>query len=186
MGGLFVLLPILLVYLLLSEALDMIVALATPIADLFPEGTFGKMDFPVILGLILILGVSFFIGIGLRAKIGRRFGRWIERSVLDRLPAYNALKSLTTGFAEAGKAGAFKAAVLISAEGEREFIYVIEDHGEDHLTVLVPWAPTAFAGAVKIVDRKRVELLDANIGDVSKVLSHWGVGTSGLLGKDTN
>ena len=186
MGGLFVLLPILLVYLLLSEALDMIVALATPIADLFPVGTFGKMDFPVILGLILILGVSFFIGIGLRAKIGRRFGRWIERSVLDRLPAYNALKSLTTGFAEAGKAGAFKAAVLISAEGEREFIYVIEDHGEDHLTVLVPWAPTAFAGAVKIVDRKRVELLDANIGDVSKVLSHWGVGTSGLLGKDTN
>jgi len=186
LGGLFVLLPILLLYLLLAEALDMIVALATPIADLFPEGTFGKMDFPVILGLILILGVSFFIGIGLRAKIGRRFGRWIERSVLDRLPAYNALKSLTTGFAEAGKAGAFKAAVLISAEGEREFIYVIEDHGEDHLTVLVPWAPTAFAGAVKIVDRKRVELLDANIGDVSKVLSHWGVGTSGLLGKDTN
>jgi len=35
-----------------------------------------------------------------------------------------------------------------------------------------------------IVDRKRVELLDANLGDVSKVLGHWGVGASGLLGKD--
>ena len=34
MGGLFVLLPILLLYLLLAEALGMIVALATPIADL--------------------------------------------------------------------------------------------------------------------------------------------------------
>ena len=184
MGGLFVLLPILLVYLLLAEALGMIVALATPIADLFPEGTFGKVEFPVIVGLILILGVSFFIGLGLRAKIARRSGRWIERTVLDRLPAYNALKSLTTGFAEAGKAGAFKAALLISADGEREFIYVIEDHGENHLTVQLPWAPTAFAGFVRIVDRKRVELLDANIGDVSKVLSHWGVGASGLLGKD--
>ena len=185
MGGLFVLLPILLLYLLLSEALDMIVALATPIADLFPEGTFGKVEFPVILGLILILGLSFVIGLGLRAKIARRSGRWIERTILDRLPAYNALKSLTTGFAEAGKAGAFRAALLVSADGEREFIYVIEDHGEDYLTVLLPWAPTAFAGIVKIVDRKRVELLDANLGDVSKVLSHWGVGANDLLGKIT-
>jgi len=183
MGGLFVLLPVLLLYLLLAEALGMIVALATPIADLFPEGTFGKVEFPVIVGLILILGASFVIGLGLRAKIARRSGRWIERTILDRLPAYNALKSLTTGFAEAGKSGAFKAALLISADGEREFIYVIEDHGEDHLTVLLPWAPTAFAGIVKIVDRQRVELLDANIGDVSKVLSQWGVGAGGLLGK---
>jgi uncharacterized membrane protein len=185
MGGLFVLLPILLLYLLLAEALGLIVALATPIADLFPEGTFGKVEFPAIVGLILILGVSFVIGLGLRARIARSAGRWIERTVLDRLPAYNALKSLTTGFAEAGKAGAFKAALLISADGEREFAYVIEDLGENHLTVLVPWAPTAFAGSVKIVDRKRVELLNANLGEVSKVLSHWGVGANGLLGENT-
>jgi uncharacterized membrane protein len=184
MGGLFVLLPVLLLYLLLSEALDMIVALATPIADLFPEGTFEKLEFPVIVGLILILGVSFLIGLGLRSETGRSLGRWIERTVLGRLPAYNALKSLTTGFAEAGKEGAFKAAVMTSADGERQLVYVIEDDGENHLTVLLPWAPAAFAGPVKIVDRKRVELLDTNLGDVSKVLSHWGVGACDLLGKD--
>jgi uncharacterized membrane protein len=184
MGGLFVLLPILLLYLLLSEALDLIVALATPIADLFPQATFEKVEFPVIVGLILILGVSFLIGLGLRSETGRGLGRWIERTVLGRLPAYNALKRLTSGFAEAGKDGAFKAAVMTFADGERELVYVIEDHGENHLTVLLPWAPAAFAGSVKIVDRKRVELLDANLGDVSKVLSHWGVGARELLGKD--
>jgi len=181
MGGLFVLLPILLLYLLLSEALDMIVALATPIADLFPEGTFGKVEFPVILGLILILGVSFVIGLGLRAELGRRSGRWIERTVFDRLPAYKALKSLTTGFAEAGKDGAFRAAVLTSSDGERELAYVIEDHGDQNLTVLVPWAPAAFAGSVKIVDRNRIAFLEANLGDVSRALGHWGVGVRELL-----
>lgn len=183
MGGLFVLLPILLLYLLLAEALDLIVALATPIADLFPKATFEKVEFPVFLGMILILGVSFLIGIGLRSEIGRRLGHWVERTVLERLPAYKALKSLTSGFAEAGKAGAFKAAVLTSSDGDREVVYVIEDHGDEDLTVLVPWAPAAFAGSVKIVDRKRVELLDANLGDVSKALSHWGVGVRELLGK---
>jgi uncharacterized membrane protein len=183
MGGLFVLLPVLLLYLLLAEALDLIVALATPIADLFPKATFEKVEFPVFLGMILIFGVSFLIGLGLRSDIGRRMGHWVERTVLERLPAYKALKSLTSGFAEAGKAGAFKAAVLTSSDGDREVVYIIEDHGDEDLTVLVPWAPAAFAGSVKIVDRKRVELLDANLGDVSKVLSHWGVGAGELLGK---
>ena len=120
MGGLFVLLPILLVYLLLAEALDMIVALATPIADLFPEGTFGKVEFPVILGLVLILGVSFVIGLGLRAESGRRLGRWIERTVLDRLPAYNALKNLTTGFTGAYLLGR-RAGNCICDRGSRQW-----------------------------------------------------------------
>ena len=40
LGGLFVLLPLLLLYLLLSEALGLIVVLAGPIADLFPKATF--------------------------------------------------------------------------------------------------------------------------------------------------
>jgi uncharacterized membrane protein len=183
MGGLFVLLPILLLYLLISEALDLIVAVATPIADLFPKGTFEKVEFPVIVGLVLILGVSFLIGLGLRSEKGRGLGRWIERTVLGRLPAYNALKSLTTGFAGAGKDGAFKAAVMTSSDGERELAYVIEDHGEDHLTVLLPWAPAAFAGSVKIVDRNRIKVLEANLGDVSRILGQWGVGARELLGK---
>jgi len=181
MGGLFVLLPILLLYLLLSEALDMVVAIATPIADLFPKATFEKVEFPVIVGLILILGVSFLIGLGLRSKTGRGIGQWIERTVLGRVPAYEALKSLTTGFAEAGRAGAFKAAVLTSSDGDREVVYVIEDHGDGDLTVLVPWAPAAFAGSVKIVDRDRVKFLEANLGDVSRALGHWGVGVRELL-----
>ncbi|MBW1725925.1 MAG: hypothetical protein JRJ33_11375 [Deltaproteobacteria bacterium] len=148
LGGLFVLLPLLLLYLLLSEALGLIVVLAGPIADLFPKAS---------------------------------LGRWIERMVLNRLPVYKALKSLTTGFAEAGKDGAFKTAVLKSSNGEREIVYVIEDYGNGQHTVLLPLAPTAFSGFVKVVDRDRLEILDANLGDVSRVLSHWGVGTRNLL-----
>ncbi|MBW2441459.1 MAG: hypothetical protein JRH12_13365 [Deltaproteobacteria bacterium] len=181
MGGLFILLPILLLYLLLAEALGLIVALATPIADLFPAETFGQVEFPAIVGLILILGVSFVIGLGLRARIARRSGRWFERTVLDRLPAYNALKNLTTGFTEACLDGGFKAAVLISPDGEQEIVYVIEDHGNGNLTVLVPWAPAAFSGSVKIIDKDRIKILKANLGDVSRALGHWGMGVRELL-----
>jgi hypothetical protein len=47
----------------------------------------------------------------------------------------------------------------------------------------VPWSPTAFAGSIKIVDEDQVELMDANLGDVSRALSYWGVGVRELLGK---
>ena len=183
LGGLLVLVPLLLLYLLLAEVLGLVVTAATPIADLFPKGTFDQVNSPVAWALILIVGVSFLIGLGLRSETGRRLGGWIERIALNRLPAYSALKSLTTGFAEAGKDGAFKVGVLTSSRGERELVYVIEDHGDGNVTVLLPWAPTALSGSVKIVDRKRIETIDANLGDVSRVLSHWGLGVRDLLGK---
>jgi uncharacterized membrane protein len=181
-GGLFVLLPLLLLYLLLSEALALIIALATPIADLFPKGTFDQIKFPVLMALILIVGLSFLIGLALRSGTGRRIGNWIERATLRRLPLYNAIKNLTTGFAQTGQ-DSFRPALLVSPDGERELAYLIEDHGDGHLTVLVPWSPTAFAGSVKIVSQDRIELVDTNLGEFTRVLSHWGVGVRDMLGK---
>jgi uncharacterized membrane protein len=83
-------------------------------------------------------------------------------------------------------ATAFLPAVLHSSDDEREIVYVIEEHNDGCLTILVPWAPTSFAGSVKIVSRDRVEMLDRSLGDASMVLSHWGVGVRDLLNKPDN
>ena len=183
LGGLFVLLPVLLLYLVLAEALELVVALATPIADLFPKGTFDEVPFPVIIALILIVGLSFLIGLGLRSEAARRIGRLIENTVLGRLPMYNVFKSLTKGFVEAGQSAAFKPAVLLSPDGCRELAYVVEDHNDGNVTVLLPWAPMPFTGSMKIVDRERIEMLDVNLGEFTKVISHWGLGVRDLTGK---
>ena len=182
-GGLFVVLPVLLLYLLLGEILGLVIGLATPIADLFPKGTFDNLTAPFPVAVILIVAVSFVTGLAMRVEVGRRLGDWIDRSVMGRLPVYSALKSLTKAFAEAGEGAAFRPALLGSSEGVRDLIYVVEDHGDGQLTVLVPWAPTAFSGFVKIVARDQVEMLDTNLGEASRVLSHWGVGIRDLLGK---
>jgi len=183
LGGLFVLLPVLLIYLLLTEALQLIVVLATPIADLFPKSTFDKPAAPVLLGLILIVGVSFVIGLVLRSETGRTLGRWIERSTLDRLPGYSALKSLTGSFKGTEEGDAFRPVVLTSPDGTRELGYAVEDHRDGHVTVLLPWVPTPFAGSLKIVDQSRVELIDTSLADFTETLSHWGMGARDLIKK---
>ena len=182
-GGLFVLLPLGLFYLLLAEMLQLVVALATPIADLFPKGTFDQVNMPVLLALILIVGASFLFGLALRSAALRRFGLWIERTTLGRLPLYNAVKQLARGLVGAEEDTAFQAAVLNSPNGEREIVYVIENHGDGQVTVLVPWAPASFAGSVKIIGRDRIEMLDATLDEASRALAHWGVGVRDLLGK---
>jgi len=183
-GGLFVLLPLIVFYLLLAELLEFVVALATPIADLFPKGTFDRVNAPVLIALILIVGVSFLFGLALRSMTLRHFGLWIERTVLGRLPLYNPIKSLSRGLVGAKEDTAFRPAVLDSPDGEREIVYVIEDHGNGQVTVLVPWAPASFAGSVKIMSSDRIEMLDASLGDASRVLSNWGMGARELLGKN--
>ena len=183
LGGLFVVLPVLLLYLLLGEILDLVIGLATPIADLFPKGTFDNLTAPFPVAVVLIVGLSFVIGLAMRVEVGRRLGDWIDRSLLGRLPVYGALKSLTKAFAEAGEGAPFRPALLGSSEGIREIVYVVEEHGDGQLTVLVPWAPTAFSGFVKVVGKDQVEMLDTNLGETSRVLSHWGVGVRDLLGK---
>jgi uncharacterized membrane protein len=182
-GGLLVLLPLVLFYLLMDEIIDLLVALATPIADLFPQGLFDNLELPGVIALILLVGASFVFGLALRSKTLRRFGSWLERSLLGKLPLYNAVKRLSQGLIGAKEDGVFKPAVLHSDNDEREIVYVIEEDGKGQVTVLVPWAPASFAGSLKIISSDRIELLDSNLSDTSRVLSHWGVGTFELLDK---
>jgi uncharacterized membrane protein len=182
MGGLLVLLPLLLLYLVLTEAVQLIVTLATPIADLFPVGTFDKLEHPVLLALLLLLFVSFVFGLALRLAILCRMGDWVERTVLARVPAFNAIKHLSRGLVGATDEHAlFRSAVVTSAEGERRLAYLVEDHGDGLATVLIPRPPTAFAGDLIVVPRERVALLKAGLGEVSAVISHWGLGLRALL-----
>ena len=182
-GGILVLLPLVMLYLLLDEIIEILIALATPIADLFPGELFDNLKLPGVIALVLLVGASFLFGLALRSDTLRRFGNWLERTLLGKLPLYDAVKSLSRGLIGAKEDGVFRPALMHSGNGEREIVYLIEEDGKGQVTVLVPWAPASFAGTLKIMSRDRIELLDSNLGDTSRVLSHWGVGTFELLEK---
>jgi len=185
LGGLFVLLPVVLLIQLLGEAMKLVIALATPIADLFPKGTFDEVRFPIVIAILLLVAASFVLGLLMRSAWATRCGRWIEQRALIPVPGYRALKGLTRSFSSATDAAGFKPALLRSPSGVRELAYVIEDSGDDFVTVLVPWAPTPLAGSVKIVPRDQVEILPAPLAEMTRVLSQWGFGVRDLLARRT-
>jgi uncharacterized membrane protein len=183
LGGFLVLLPLLLLFLIISEALDLVVALATPIAALFPEGALDLTKFPVPVAVVLLVGMSFVIGLLMRSKSGREFCQWIERTTLHRMPAYSVFKSLTQGFAKSGAGASFRPAVFKTESGDEKLAFLVEEHDNNKVTVLVPWAPATFTGSVLFTDRDRVTLLDTDLGEFTKVIGHWGVGAGDLITK---
>lgn len=180
-GGVVVLLPVILIYLILAEVLELAVVMATPIADLFPAGSFDKVHLPVVVALFLIVGVSFVLGLLLLAGPGRAAGNWIERRVLGPLPGYRVVKSLTKSLGNVDGEESFKPALLRSQDGSREIIYVIENHDDGQATVMIPQTPTAMTGRIRIVDQDHIEPLNASLAEVTAVLGHWGLGTRELL-----
>jgi len=181
LGGLLILLPLLLLELVLVEVFQLVLALARPLLDLLPKTWAERIPTPVVASVVLILLASLFLGLLAQTAMGGRFGRWLERNTVGRIPLYGVLKGLSARMIQIGDESAFKPAMLVSSEGQRDFAYLMEDHGDGYATVLLPWAPTPFSGAVKIVRMDHVEVLDASLGDLSRVLSQWGVGARELV-----
>lgn len=91
------------------------------------------------------------------------------------------MKSLVGAFLDLENEKSFKPAFIENASGDMDPCYVIEDRGRPRVVVLMPWAPTAFAGSVKLVPRESIHYLPVTLDEFSLSLTHLGVGMSELL-----
>ncbi len=175
LGGLFVLLPIMLLWIGLKEIAELLVAMATPIADLFPAGVFDNLTAPGAVAVILIIGTSFILGLMAKSAMLSSVGRSIENSVLNKVPMYRMLKIISSALIDTDKSD-ISPAIIRDGSGGGDPCYVMEKHKDGRATVLVPWSPASFAGSIKVVQQADLELLNCSIDEYSRSLSQMGVG----------
>lgn len=181
--GLVVLIPLVLVYLTLRELFEAMLALATPIAELMPTGWIKKEDPEGLIALILILLVTLTLGLIWSARPTRRAAEWLESRSLNYVPMYRIMKSLVGALLDLEEEDSFKPASWRHDDGSLEPIFVIGEHGPDMYVVMQPWTPTPFAGSVKVVPRKQVDLVPVTLDEYSLALTHFGLGLSEALQK---
>jgi uncharacterized membrane protein len=174
--GLVVLIPVVVLYVTIRELLQLMVALATPIADLFPVGTFDHQKETEIIAALLVAGTALLLGILAAAKPSRLAGKWVEDRTLNHLPMYRMLKSFIAAFLSIEGEESFKPALLNNEDGSREPCYLIEDRGYDQVVIMKPWTPTPFAGSLLIVRKSRIEILPLSLDEFSLSLTHFGLG----------
>jgi len=179
--GLLVLLPLVLLFLAIRELIEMMIAIATPIVDLFPEGTFDTEHQTEILAALIIICTALTIGILAKVPSSRAVGSYIADRTVGKLPLYRMLRTVTSAFLEIEDSSSFRPALISNESGEMEPAYIIEDQGRPLIVMMVPWSPTVFAGAVKLVPRERVHELPLTLDEFSLSLSNYGLGLSEIL-----
>jgi uncharacterized membrane protein len=175
LSGFLIVVPIYLAILLLLKAMKTVATLVRPLTLLVPDW------FPAerALSLLLVLVVCFLIGAAVRTRAGRRVRERIERSFFERIPGYALFRSLTQQIAADSREKVWKPA-LAEIEDALVPAFIIEEFEDGRYTVFVPSVPTPLAGAVYILERKRVHPLDVPFTQALQVVSRWGSGAEGL------
>jgi uncharacterized membrane protein len=184
LGGLFILLPLMLLWIGLKEIGGLLEAMATPIADLIPGQYFENLTAPGVVAIVLIIGTSFILGLAARSAWLSNFGHSIENSVLNRVPMYRMLKVVSSALIDSD-AGDVKPALVTDGTGGGDPCYVIEKHKDGRATVLLPWSPASFAGSIKVVQQSDLEYLACSLDEFSRSLSQIGVGVEECLTQES-
>jgi uncharacterized membrane protein len=173
--GLLIIIPIYLAILLLLKGMKSVVGLVRPFALLLPEWIPAEK----LLSLLLVLLICFIIGVLVRTRAGQAARERIEKSFFERIPGYALLRSLTQQITKDTQETVWKPA-LAEIEDALVPAFIIEEFEDGRFTIFVPSIPTPFAGAVYILDRKRVHPLDVAFTDALRVVSKWGSGARDL------
>ncbi len=176
LAGLLIIVPIYLAVLLLLKAMKSVVGLVQPFALLLPEWLPAEKA----LSLLLVLVICFLIGVAIKTRTGRVVREKIERTFFERIPGYALIRSLTQRVAGEGHETVWKPA-LAEIEDALVPAFIIEEFQDGRYTVFVPSIPTPFAGAVYVLDRKRVHPLDVPFTEALKAVSRWGSGAKDLV-----
>jgi uncharacterized membrane protein len=176
LGGLLIIVPIYLAVLLLLKGMKTVVGLVRPFALLLPDWIPAEKA----LSLLLVLIICFLIGVAVRTRAGRVVRERIERTFFERIPGYALFRSLTQQVAGDNRQNVWKPA-LAEIEDALVPAFIIEEFEDGRYTVFVPSIPTPLAGAVYILDRKRVHPLSVPFTEALKTVSKWGSGAKDLV-----
>jgi uncharacterized membrane protein len=176
-AGLLVLVPVYLAVLLLLKAAASLVKFVAPLAKLLPDW----LPADNILSLLLILLLAFLVGVALRTRTGRLTRERVEKSLFERIPGYALFRSLTYQLAGQDRETTWKPA-MVEIEDALVPGFIIEEHADGRYTVFVPSIPTPFAGAVYVLARERVHVVEVPFTQAIKPVSRWGLGCEELVG----
>lgn len=175
-GGLLVIVPIGLVVVLLMKIIGLLERVITPVSSHLPD----QLRFPTLIAALLLLIACFVAGLVARTHAGRSVGHFLERVILDQVPGYAMVRTLVRSIASVEASETFRPA-LVEIEEALVPAFVVEAHADGRYTVFVPSAPTPGIGAIYIMARERVHLLDTSLLKTVKCVSRWGAGSTELL-----
>lgn len=179
-GGAFFLLPFVLAVWILGHALAAASKVLTPVADVLPIHQVVGVAVTDLIAVLALVAICFLAGLFARLRHGKKVAQALEDLILNKVPGYTLLKSMTREDATLSSGGRALTA-LARVEDAWVLAFIMERHDDGLLTVFVPSAPTPAVGAVYYLPENRVRRLDIPVHVAAKLIMRLGVGSGEML-----
>ncbi len=183
-GGIFFLLPLVVVGALLGQLLQVVWIVARSINEYMPFKTAAGYGLLMAIALLVLLLLCFIAGIVARRSLGKRFTESIEKYLLMLFPRYAIFKEQLTGNI-GGEVlhNQLKPVIVSLPEGQRLGMEVERGLVDDasRVTVFLPGSPDPWSGCVVIVESFRVKKLEIPFGEALATVEQLGRGSLKLL-----
>lgn len=179
-GGLFVLVPIVLLLVVIGKAVEVVYSALRPAVELMPFDSIGGVSIALLLGFGIVITLCFLAGLGAKVTITKRFVRWIEGWLLSNLPGYSLMKGVGESLVGVGGA-ADRQAVLARFESSWMVAFVMDRLANGRVVVFVPGVPNALSGTLHVMEADRIEPLGIPIRTVLDFLNRLGVDAAPAL-----
>jgi uncharacterized membrane protein len=179
-GGLLFIVPLILLIAVLHHGVILLRPVVAPLAARFPEHKIAGVGVTTLLGIALILILSFVVGLIGRTAAGLRCREWLEWAFLGRVPGYTIFKNVVQG-STGPESESEVAVVLVRIEDAWQLALLVEAHEDGHRTVYVPGVPNPASGSIYFMTADRVRPAGISIRQAFGVLRRLGVGSKDLL-----
>ena len=179
-GGLFFIIPIVLLVYLIGKVIDIFRKMVAPIADKIDFSLFGGETTSRIIAIAVLFILCFIAGLLAKTKIANQLKEWIEDNILSNIPGYTLLKGMTetaTGLESKN----LKEVVLVDIEEVWQIGFLMERIDNDLNAVFIPGAPNPMSGDVVFVKWDRLKKLDIKEINAMKISRKMGIDSKKIL-----
>lgn len=184
-GGMVVLLPLGLFYLVVSFIFYSISGIAKPLLGL--SDAYEAFNYPVLVDLfafVFLVVLCFLIGLLVSTRGGQRWVDRIERKVLFKLPYYGTLREAVHQLLGNSNMNLFKV-VLVDLYGTDTLTtaFLTDETVGEYVTVFVPTGPNPTSGFIYHVKRHQVRHVDVKGEEAMRSIIGVGTGSAHILNK---
>jgi uncharacterized membrane protein len=181
LGGVFFLLPIVVLVIFLGKVTSLAVESVKPLANYIPADWSLGLPKEILLAVAVLVLLCFVAGLLARTKLSQELAKGLERSVLSKIPAYEYFRQVsasTLGFSQLGQ----HPVILVRLDVAWQIGIQVEGEKNGFVTVYVPSTPDPRAGAVYFLGPDRIRPTTVPIVQAMNCLKRFGAGSSALFG----
>jgi uncharacterized membrane protein len=173
--GAIALMPVAILVYIFIKLFRFLKKLSEPLAPYLGTNPYFGTGLLIVATIFALFGLCYLFGVLINTQIGAMLFEKVKSRMSENIPGYEIIANLLGGIA--GDKMSFPPALItLLAPGTAVLGFVMEDEGDPYLTVYVPSAPVMTVGAIHVVERSRVQLIEGSSMEAANCVGQWGLG----------